>query len=193
MFLRSEPEAIIMPLVRMQADENHGLIPEPVTRTEYWVRCYEHSVAVLGEMVRTRQYKQTSVALMDIEYSIKVPAICHRRGVEDFKQYCSAVSAYHYEPYGIGAESFGYFSKETIAWVMPHRDTPALLFKTNGKNADYVSHFLGEIEEITMLPGWPSKPKFDTLIVPKEARRVDYKTMQRLTKSMRRNRGLRPR
>ena len=154
-------------LFRMEACPDFGLRRELVVYSQYELDVLNYTISKLGQIVRTQQYRQVQVKLPELNGQPRLQAIVHRRAAEDFPIYCENVEAYTYPPYGKDASSFGFYSKTTIAWLHPHRDYPALLFKaTSEDNVIAVSNFLGAICELDEVLPWPKQPEIKTIIAP---------------------------
>lgn len=159
--------AVLLYLFRMERDAEYGLRQERVTYSEYEQDVYNYCLFKLGSIFRSGRYVQQRVNLRDMNGTARPYAMIPKHAVEDFTEYCDNVEAYTYPPYGPGAASFGYHSKETIAWIQPHRDIPVLLFKaTDGDNVIAVSEFMGACTELGRVPPWPKQPEIKTILTP---------------------------
>lgn len=181
---------IIINIFRMEVDDHFGLRREPVTCTEYELDVFNYCLAKIGALINKGSMKQMSVKLPDLNaqrvYEIDVgekralvslQALVPNRasGEDGFPTYAMCADGFDYSPYGPGASSFGFFCKTTIAWIVPHRDIPVLLFKaTSADNVIAVEKFLDTICTLDAIP-WPIKPAEKTLIVPEAMTRTSVR------------------
>lgn len=138
-----DDDLVVLFLMRLREDDEFGLALEDVTRREHEHLAFEHCKKRLGVFLRDGDAKKFTISLPEMEFEIKLAALTHSDYAYEFKEYSKTVDCYNYSPYGAGAEGFGFFSQQTLAWISPHPDGPTLIYKALSKeNTQPIQRFL---------------------------------------------------
>jgi hypothetical protein len=118
-------------LMRFVRDPVRGLRLEDATRRELEYQLEEYCGLVLADQLMHHQLRKWVAQLQDFDDGVKVHCLVERGCAEILSDYFRVVDHYFYTPYGHGASGFGYASEETVAWLIPQEQAPAIFWRHN--------------------------------------------------------------
>lgn len=161
--ITSEPS--LLPIIRCEADRQYGIRREDVIATEYESEVYQHCLTHLANLVWDEKLEFIRVSLPEMDGRAPVYVLLRQGTAQEFREMVEDLTGYTYSPYGPGALSFGYLCDTLVAWIIPHRDYPALIVRDPGDQA--IENFFDAADLLRgNLPPWPTPRKKPTVIEP---------------------------
>jgi hypothetical protein len=159
MFEDDDPIGIVLPMLRMERDEEQGYVREAVTTKRFYIERGKYCAAMLANAWLDERVRVVKVALPDLdEAGFPLNAIVMSGAAKTFQETCQILNhnfwveykrrpliahknqlqeitwGYDIPPIGV-CDVLGYRST-TAAWLVTHPQGPALLTKEGDPNAE---------------------------------------------------------
>lgn len=118
-------------LMRLCTAGADGLRLSPVTRKKLEYRLIDYSRALLAQQLIDEKLREFMLQMREFDVAVKCRALVQRTFAADFSGFVDMHEGYSYAGYGPGASGFGYDDPNTVAWVVPHDQAPAVWWRAN--------------------------------------------------------------
>lgn len=175
--------SLILPLIRLNRDDERGLKPEVTSMVQINILRYEYSCWKLAKAWIDKKLAYTDLKLPEMDdESISLTALTLKSSVHDLSEVADILGAGRietsFDPYCVSygydiapsglTEAFGGYDITTLAWVVPNKNGPALLFRKADDIEELMYQWLTYwAETLDFKKPWPTlTDETKTIVIP---------------------------
>lgn len=175
-------DSLILPFVRLQADDNHGFVPEMVSVREFRALQYDFCAWTLAQAWLDGKLAYVDVALPELDdKKVSLRALTLLSSADDFADaahmlcygrkhshvsHLQIAFGYDIAPVGL-TETFGAYCPSTAGWLNIHPYGPALVTRRGADVDEHIDKWLDSwARTLDFKKPWPVAMEHTDLLIP---------------------------